>query len=906
MREAKHKRHTMSVDLDDSAMQRIMGTTKPTLTLPTSEYIGDGAQGPGGARPQAVLPSPSEEEPASPQAFYSPRSGTRLSSAAIQSMFEGAPYFTVRKTKSRSRPEVIVSGVGAAIARDMDSDFRLNGHPAFDAATLSAQQPRSTANVTSEPSQNRVAEIPNMLSANGYEVGTTGFEHYLQLPVAEHRSPATITQSYERRKLLYWYPERFGLKNSTLHDIVDRLNELGVSYTAYQDSRFVIATVSTESLSEMGERLFKQFLVVPKSVGTANVPIRAQIEALQNVLGLTGVWHDFSDPNTRMRVGEILWSSNRIEQSFSLNGDETGATESELLLLQISLASELLLRLKIVQILLSKRSRVTPLPTESEVGSLEDQRTVKVDWDLILAERFLRSVEVSAGPPSPSRRTSSFSVITPSVHGPPKEVFYIPKLQQQQLDGLKHFATVLRWQEMNELTSMVPQLHSAAPSQEQLIVDGVRIYPTPPSRSPLPKFRTEEGGYFGRLANDSKLRGMRSQSISPHGEGRLKRVETLQSVLICPSPGPQTQGMFQTGTWLSRSWLSGFVLPGDAAGNLLMSTLLERSPKAIQAIGETANLRTGFVYQGFSYWSKKSVVGRVMAAARGASECMGWISVPHATVGQNEGWVRLSVLDSPQRTTSKARISEPDAIGQDSDPLGSGNSMSLHKRDFIHPHDGLPVLGNEVTFMGLRFEVSGLSTASLPMLNFASPLNTKLPMLEISLTYDVQFVSAYPCRSTSAKTGLWGMPSPKAAYLTCLPSDFEDDSEDFMNQSRPKSPTSIGPSENSAAAPCHPLHIDYQFETIPVAKLLTSPADLEHDSDSDSGSNYSPGLESSSGSSRKTMLLDCRGPADLQLLARAWCAREGHDALVSRASRTCIACSVREARALGLLVVIRV
>lgn len=45
--------------------------------------------------------------------------------------------------------------------------------------------------------------------------------------------------------------------------------------------------------------------------------------------------------------------------------------------------------------------------------------------------------------------------------------------------------------------------------------------------------------------------------------------------------------------------------------------------------------------------------------------------------------------------------------------------------------------------------------------------------------------------------------------------------------------------------------------------------------------------------------------SDLEMLARAWCAEMGYNALVSRRGRNCIACSIREARALSWKIVLR-
>lgn len=53
-------------------------------------------------------------------------------------------------------------------------------------------------------------------------------------------------------------------------------------------------------------------------------------------------------------------------------------------------------------------------------------------------------------------------------------------------------------------------------------------------------------------------------------------------------------------------------------------------------------------------------------------------------------------------------------------------------------------------------------------------------------------------------------------------------------------------------------------------------------------------------------ILDARCCRDKEVFARAWCAAVGVNALIGRASRTCLACCVREARAVGVGVVIRV
>jgi putative hemolysin len=46
--------------------------------------------------------------------------------------------------------------------------------------------------------------------------------------------------------------------------------------------------------------------------------------------------------------------------------------------------------------------------------------------------------------------------------------------------------------------------------------------------------------------------------------------------------------------------------------------------------------------------------------------------------------------------------------------------------------------------------------------------------------------------------------------------------------------------------------------------------------------------------------------SDMEILARAFCAEKGWNALISRRRRGCLACAIREAGALGWKVIIRV
>ena len=88
-------------------------------------------------------------------------------------------------------------------------------------------------------------------------------------------------------------------------------------------------------------------------------------------------------------------------------------------------------------------------------------------------------------------------------------------------------------------------------------------------------------------------------------------------------------------------------------------------------------------------------------------------------------------------------------------------------------------------------------------------------------------------------------------------------------------------------APMHPLHVDYRYDVVPVSTLFASAMDTQPRA------------------AKEVMVLDCRGAENLELFARAWCAKVGENAVIGKSGRTCLACCIREARALGICVVIR-
>lgn len=112
----------------------------------------------------------------------------------------------------------------------------------------------------------------------------------------------------------------------------------------------------------------------------------------------------------------------------------------------------------------------------------------------------------------------------------------------------------------------------------------------------------------------------------------------------------------------------------------------------------------------------------------------------------------------------------------------------------------------------------------------------------------------------------------------------------------------------------HLLHKLYSYKIIPVTDILDPdfllPFELHTSKSSErilalSQSDYSE-ADTIRETKKAVLVLDARTSWDLEVLARAWCAERGLHALVSRVGRTCLACSIREARGLGIHIVIRV
>jgi hypothetical protein len=445
----------------------------------------------------------------------------------------------------------------------------------------------------------------------GLEKGSVGYQAALELAVADAlqeeqwgfenigaRQPAIVEQ---RQKML---TSKDGLRHVEETVIMEQLIK---NSKRYSEKHLKERRVSSELYNE----LFLQVLHPPTKVLDHKDPysLSVQILALVKVLAAPNMWIDFSHVEWRIRLGQLLWGSpveDEIEDGSSMKtGDSASDINEERywLLLQILLACELLIRLDAI-------TEGEELGLESirpaEIHKFEREANKSVKWSLIMARVWLENIEVvkteaterTSTEEKPSgwlatlTKRMSLTRDSGSHNHHSRGPLYVIKGKhvQRQINGLAHFARRLRWPDTDFRVSKISDNCRA-------VVEGTPI--STPLVTPSTHSSSRHSSYFG----------------TPRGESKPERN---------PLRRRKVSAALHTSGWLSKSYVSGLMLPGEGICHFLMATLLENDPEALARLGTTANLCGGFVYWGKSFWSTACIVGRVLAAGKGAVECMGW------------------------------------------------------------------------------------------------------------------------------------------------------------------------------------------------------------------------------------------------------------------------------------------
>ncbi|QSZ36680.1 hypothetical protein DSL72_006561 [Monilinia vaccinii-corymbosi] len=793
----------------------------------------------------------------------------------------------------------------------------------------------------------RCRERPNMLSMQGIERGTMGYQAALELSIADALQEPRETLPDSGPHSLLDRRRRFlngkdGIRPLEEPAVYEHLTNISVSY--HEDVMHKRPTV------ELYSELFTQILFPPSRVTDVDDPysLQVQIEVLVKVLAEPNIWVDFSFVEWRIRLGQMLWGPPlEIDLVDDISTNSETAHESEdqryWLLLQMLLSCELLVRLDTVsQNIDNDLEPAKP----ADVKKLEKSMTSSVKWSLILARSWLENIRIenSVSEIIPERKPSGWlatltGVTTSVVDSAPKESVrayqFRGRHETRQLAGLIHFAHRLKWPHLDQLTGKVS-------ANGIVMTESPRI--TPASGTPM-SVSTQKSSYF--------------MSQRPVSRRTLSRSTQRMPALIHSSG------------WLSNSYMSGLMLPGEGLSHFLISTLLENDDAAVRKLGDEANLYGGFVLGGRSFWSTACIIGRVLAAGKNSSECMGWVSSEVKPRGiPGDAWVNIDVEsaseegkpcslgDSTVRPTDNnaidgarktPRILHKTVIERDGSVIGGADPSSILPGDFVLVYDAPTPNPPTITLESLDlFAVDSdemtpaeeeptpqTDTTTAPGIRTYSAMMRFLMDLDgddkkeinIALTNDVHFVTAHPCVKSHSIEVLKSPTSP----LSRLQGGSAGD--------QPPNPH-MG----------HPLHKAFTYTIVPLYHILTSPASKSKSLSSlllsapispIEGSPIQASKHTTTSNIPRVLIIDCTSAAvvappppddadanlarddeklsgegrsenkrefgsDSEILARALCSEKGWNALISRRGRGCLACAVREAGALGWGIVLRV
>lgn len=816
--------------------------------------------------------------------------------ALIMALFAGAPQFSVTKSDDRYYPAVGLPWDKSLEIRDASDCLPLQ-HPAFSTSTTYSHLVPGFQCTRHAPEYAvGINEVPNMLFATGKEPGTIGYIHFLEEPLSDaleevhdFKAEQNSFEALEKKEDIKSAPEKLGIRQFNAEVVGERLKELGTIFHEYQSTNGKIHILKKENDGEMYTKLFTQLLMPPKFDASAEDPtgLKLQIEVLIGILSLKNVWYDFSAAEWRIRIGAILWKDG-VESTDDVSGtfcETPRMTDRQIAILQITLACELLLRLDAVAaVSVDELYDVLKMNSDS-IDEFHKLETKKTRWDLWLARYFLRNTDVKMifkdrtvpATPSQSRTLPFFSLGAPQSQTKTiaiPEIAFIPQNLETQVSGLFKFAKSIAWPDAAVVEKQFRDKLS-------MFGEDLSLIPTPDTYSTAPasprSITSQRSNYF-----DSRPQS--SNCSTP-------RTFLLQELSPAPNAATTSPDAANTlGGWLTRTYITGLVLPGEAISHFLISALLENDATAVAKLGDSASLYGGFSYLDQSWWSKASVVGRVMAAIEGSKECMGWIYVPGAPEGVSNAWIDIECESAPKM--EEPRIKKVKALLGDASFIPGDEFASAKAESFILIEETDSFTASTIVFEGLHlqnydeeFQVdtekhtadmerseTGKLIPQLATLHFSKSGNTEseVSSIQFPLKYLVSFVSAYPCFAQ------------RNQYLEV----FKDLPNGFFG---------------------HALHKSHAYRIVPVDNLMTSSSfntqfkgpeqDVESTTDI---------LSKSKGSANQEVLvIDARADATEDLLARAWCAWKGEHAIIGRAGTTCLACCLTEARVLSIRVVIR-
>ncbi|EXV00614.1 hypothetical protein X797_006331 [Metarhizium robertsii] len=887
---------------------------------------------------------------------------TTLSEEDIEKLFSGAPQFFARNEShfyGAPHPSIAFLFDEELEIRDLTDHVQIEDK-AWGAMTAWPHLTRDAehdAVAKRQIQENHKAhfhvkcrERPNMMSMQGLEKGTMGYQAALELPAGDSLEEEQFGfESLGTKAKVIVEARAHMLSHSGMlrripePEVLDRLRRNSDIYR-HNDLK---SRTSVETYKD----LFHNFMRPTNAVTDQadHCGLNNQIRALLKCLGVANVWIDFSRVEWRIRLGQVLWGENdgdELDDDTAIHDTDDAkerAEEKYWLLMQILLATELLIRLDAVTEGIEYGvTGIRPI----DVVHFERAASQTVKWSLLLARSWLDNIEIvkeddpsPVRPPAPRRGSSWLgalaSRVTNRYHKKNASLPYHYTIKgrngERQVEGLTHFARNLMWPGIDRYETKISENAQNA------------IEETPGRRTSSLSIISRHSSNFGAwdiTCNHGKHKG--------RAQAQRRRLAAA---------------LHESG-WLTKSYVFGLIIPGDSLCHYLMATLLENDTEAMAKLGPFANLSGGFVYSGKSFWSTSCIVGRVLAAGKGAAECMGWVSTDVLPEDVEDGWLTIEVedvADDIAQLGKKARLWGKKKVERESSILGNGKENFVQAADFIIPHENNYTTPPPTVYV----ELLSLVLTSSPEPVAATPLSemvptptvehcTKCPELisypagckffvsiggskeeeyQYPLTYDVNFVTAHPCApSQRVRVVRSPVSSPTIKQIDGL-------GDMMANNSRASFRTGKAPCSPAAR---HPLHKFYEFTVIHISELIKKPRTtlsefLRDPTFGKAGSNRVLVIDCITGFAEQpkspavaeimkpssSPILDRKGSfsaaarmhlesqkrqfgSDMEIMVRAICAQRGWNAVISRRSRSCLACAIREAGALAWRVIIRV
>ncbi|OWP00858.1 hypothetical protein B2J93_2551 [Marssonina coronariae] len=306
----------------------------------------------------------------------------------------------------------------------------------------------------------------------------------------------------------------------------------------------------------------------------------------------------------------------------------------------------------------------------------------------------------------------------------------------------------------------------------------------------------------------------------------------------------------------AMSYFTGVILPGSTLPWLIMNSLIDCDGDAggnVLAALTHMHPHSGFQYGGQTYWSSTSIVGKVLAPT--CREIGGWIGPSRPA----PDLLRIQIARIRQRRPKqRLTVSDVGSMTERSDCLGPpSDRYPVSEYQLILPENDPYLVVNTIRIEKLALKSVSPSPASTSLSRSTSHSRYKDKPVTydaavqfaidgkswpLRLSYDVSFISAYPC--------------------------------------------SRGP---------HPLFFDYVYKAVKIDELLTVRDWGGLNMNINPGSNRgSPLREAGEGGAddeeedEETVLtVEAFGVADNEVLARAWCSHWGLSAIIADIERTC-------------------